>query len=183
MADIFNFTDTWNSGATTFNAIKVDVTDSASAAASALLNLSVGGVVRITVGKAGNINFTDTAGNPRLANNGANLQVRSQTDTFTCPLNAFQFRSIDTGYFGWAGGGDPAAVADTTFFRSNVGVIAPRGASTTTAAAFEFYTYAASPPAAPGASMGRLYADTSGGKIRLMALFPSGAAQQVAIEP
>lgn len=39
------------------------------------------------------------------------------------------------------------------------------------------------PPAAPSASNARLYVDTSGGKLRLMILFPTGAAQQIAIEP
>jgi hypothetical protein len=38
-------------------------------------------------------------------------------------------------------------------------------------------------PSAPAASNGRLYFDTSGGKVRLMALFPTGAAQLVATEP
>lgn len=38
-------------------------------------------------------------------------------------------------------------------------------------------------PAAPAAGRGRLYYDTSGGKVRLMARFPSGAAQLIATEP
>lgn len=38
-------------------------------------------------------------------------------------------------------------------------------------------------PAAPAASSGRLYFDTNAGKIRLMARFPTGAAQAVATEP
>jgi hypothetical protein len=39
-------------------------------------------------------------------------------------------------------------------------------------------------PAAPSANAVRIYAeDNGGGKTRLMALFPSGAAQQIAIEP
>jgi hypothetical protein len=38
-------------------------------------------------------------------------------------------------------------------------------------------------PAAPSASNAKLYVDVSGGKNRLMVIFPTGAAQQVAIEP
>lgn len=38
-------------------------------------------------------------------------------------------------------------------------------------------------PAAPAANTARLYVEDSGGKSRLMAVFPSGAAQQIAIEP
>jgi len=38
-------------------------------------------------------------------------------------------------------------------------------------------------PSAPAAGQGVLYFDESGGKIRLMVRFPTGAAQQIAIEP
>lgn len=51
--DIYNMAQTWNAGATTFTAIKMDVTDTASAAASKLLDLLVGGSSRFSVGKAG----------------------------------------------------------------------------------------------------------------------------------
>jgi hypothetical protein len=43
MADIYAMTDTWNNGGTTFSAIKMDVTNTASAAGSMLLNLCIGG--------------------------------------------------------------------------------------------------------------------------------------------
>ena len=75
------------------------------------------------------------------------------------------------------------ASQDVQLHRDATGVLGLRGSSTTTAGAMSFYTYGASPPAAPAASIVRLYADTSGGKIRLMAIFPSGVAQQIAIEP
>ena len=73
--------------------------------------------------------------------------------------------------------------SDVSLFRDAAGIMGLRGSSTASPGAMSFYTYGASPPAAPGASIVRLYADTSGGKIRLMAIFPSGAAQQIAIEP
>jgi hypothetical protein len=44
MADIFDMADTWNNGATTFAAIKMNVTNTASAADSLLMDLQVGGV-------------------------------------------------------------------------------------------------------------------------------------------
>lgn len=81
------------------------------------------------------------------------------------------------------GASTATSTPDTKLVRDAAAILGVRGASTTTAAAMSFYTYGASPPAAPGASIARLYADTSGGKIRLMAIFPSGAAQQIAIEP
>lgn len=53
MAFIYDLTDTWNAGGTTFSAIKMNVTDTASAAASKLITLQVGGVERFGVDKAG----------------------------------------------------------------------------------------------------------------------------------
>lgn len=53
MADIFNLTDTWNAGATVFNAIKMNVTDTASDAASLLMDLQVGGSSMFSVSKGG----------------------------------------------------------------------------------------------------------------------------------
>jgi hypothetical protein len=55
MAGIHELTDTWNSGGTTFAAIKMNVTDSASNAASKLLELEVGGSDRFTVDKDGDV--------------------------------------------------------------------------------------------------------------------------------
>lgn len=63
MANIYDMTDTWNNGATTFTAIKMDVSDAASAANSLLLDLKVDGVTKASIDKAGNLtaNFTLTA--------------------------------------------------------------------------------------------------------------------------
>ena len=55
---IYQLTDTWNDGATTFNGIKLDVTDTASAADSKLLDLQVGGVSRFSVDKDGGATLT-----------------------------------------------------------------------------------------------------------------------------
>jgi len=53
MSDIFNMADTWNAGGTTFTAIKMNVTDTASASASLLLDLQVGGSSQVSVRKDG----------------------------------------------------------------------------------------------------------------------------------
>jgi hypothetical protein len=55
MANIFDMIDTWDDGGITFTAIKMDVTDTASAAASLLMNLQVGGVSKFSVDKNGSI--------------------------------------------------------------------------------------------------------------------------------
>lgn len=51
--NIYDLTDTWNAGGTTFNAIKMNVTDTASAAGSMLIDLQVGGVSRFSITKGG----------------------------------------------------------------------------------------------------------------------------------
>jgi hypothetical protein len=47
--------ETWNAAGVTFTALKVDVTDTASAAASLLLDLKVGGASKFSVSKAGDV--------------------------------------------------------------------------------------------------------------------------------
>ena len=51
--NIFDLVDTWNDGATTFTAVKMNVTDTASAAASLLMDLQVGTASQFSVGKTG----------------------------------------------------------------------------------------------------------------------------------
>jgi hypothetical protein len=72
MADIFNLTDTWNDGGTTFTAIKMNVTDTASAAGSLVLDLHVGGVSKFSVDKNGDILF-GRSGQARIYFNGSNI--------------------------------------------------------------------------------------------------------------
>lgn len=55
MAYIYNFTDTWTDGATTYAGIGLDVTDTASAAGSSLMSLNVGGSNKFKITKAGRI--------------------------------------------------------------------------------------------------------------------------------
>lgn len=62
MANIFDFTDTWNAGGTTFIGIGLDVTDTASASGSRLLRLRVGGTTKMDVDKSGNISVAAGAG-------------------------------------------------------------------------------------------------------------------------
>jgi hypothetical protein len=50
---IYDLADTWNAAGTTFTAIKMNVTDTASAAGSLLMDLQVGGVSRFSVAKTG----------------------------------------------------------------------------------------------------------------------------------
>ena len=53
--NIYDLTDTWNAAGTTFTAIKMNVTDTASAAGSLLLDLQVGGTSQFRVSKGGRV--------------------------------------------------------------------------------------------------------------------------------
>lgn len=55
-----NSTQTWNAVGTTFTGLFLNVTDTASASASKLLDLQVGGTSRFAIGKNGNIVFQRT---------------------------------------------------------------------------------------------------------------------------
>lgn len=63
--NIFDLVDTWNAGGTTFTAIKMNVTDTASASGSLLMDLQVGGASLFNVTKAGRVRayntFTDAS--------------------------------------------------------------------------------------------------------------------------
>jgi hypothetical protein len=61
MANIYDLSDTWNDGATTFKGIGLNVTDTASASGSLLMDLQVGGVSKFSVRKDGQAVF-DVAG-------------------------------------------------------------------------------------------------------------------------
>ena len=55
MAFIYDLTDTWNNAGISFNGIKLNATDTASAAGSKLLDLQISGASKFTVGKTGTV--------------------------------------------------------------------------------------------------------------------------------
>jgi hypothetical protein len=68
MAFIYDLSDTWNAGGTTFTAIKMNVTDTASAAASRLIDLQVGGTTQFGVNKTGQAEFSlGAVGTPSIS--------------------------------------------------------------------------------------------------------------------
>jgi hypothetical protein len=114
MAFIYDLADTWNDGATTFTAIKMDVTDTASAAASLLLDLQVGGASRFKVAKTG----TTTFGNSAVIIDGPSGTI---TAASTISINSGAFRFL----------------ADTFLVRDAAGVLAQRNG--TNAQTFNLY--------------------------------------------
>jgi hypothetical protein len=59
MSYIYDLTDTWNNVATTFTAIKMNATDTASASGSMLIDLQVGGVSQFNLRKDGVATFAE----------------------------------------------------------------------------------------------------------------------------
>ncbi len=271
---------TWNNGAIAFGGLVLDITDTASDAASSLLDLSVGGSKKFLVGKTGALTMRDvlriiagtiTADAPALDlsqtwNNAAvdftaakvnvtntasgagsklaDLQLAGSTifawrrdgisvaggiGVFQCqagqvflgcanavnaygvnvvfgagliqygdeigigalgPSSKAAFSLRNTGVFCW-GSGAAYNSQDTGLERDAAGVVkftdaagnlrdykGRRGSLSEYLDVSEMTA-----PGAPGSNTARLYCDDSGGKSRLMVLFPSGAAQQLAIEP
>jgi hypothetical protein len=80
--NIFDLSDTWNNVATTFTAIKMNVTDTASNASSLLMDLQVGGVSQASVSKAGNLTI---AGN-LIVPNGKGIDFSATSGTGTSEL-------------------------------------------------------------------------------------------------
>jgi hypothetical protein len=62
MAYIYDLTDTWNAGGTTFNGIKLNVTDTSSAVSSKLVTLQTNGTEHFSVTKAGVGYFSGNVG-------------------------------------------------------------------------------------------------------------------------
>jgi len=96
-------------------------------------------------------------------------------------------------YYGWSDTSAYSGAVDTGFKRASAGVIQVNNGTTGTRRDLDlrnlFHTdyiegTEMTAPAAPAANKGRLYFEDNGaGKTRLMVIFPSGAAQQIAIEP
>lgn len=103
MADqnINNMTVTWNSGGTTFDFMKANVTDTASAVASLLQNFQVGGVAKWTVKKDGS--FT-AAGNGTITGT-LGVTGHSTFTTLSIPVGSAALPSLyvagdrNTGFF------------------------------------------------------------------------------------
>jgi hypothetical protein len=68
---VIDAAQTWNAGGVTFTGLKFNATDTASAAASLLMDLQVDGASRFNVGKGGALTFS---GNLQVANNGVYIE-------------------------------------------------------------------------------------------------------------
>jgi len=121
MAAIHSLTDTWNNGATAFDAIKMNVTDSASDAAAKLLNLQVGGTPKFTVDKDGDVVAAGTLG--------VTGDVAVNTDKFT--VAASSGNTVIAGTAAIAGATTVAAALKSSHATSGLGYATGAGGTVT----------------------------------------------------
>lgn len=167
MADIFDMADTWNDGGTTFAAIKMDVTDTASAAASLLMDLQVGSTSRLSVRKDGQITVRgDLGATPFLTNSGSTTTGLSFITSTNLSWYVSTFERIRFGSGGQLGltdgvglGPTPGA-PDAYLFRDAANVVGQRNGSNAQAHHwYETYTNAS--------NYSRAYLSTAGSAVTL----------------
>ena len=193
---------TWNSGGTTFTALKMSVTNTNSAPLSRLLDLQVDGASKAAISKDSKLwlGLTPASNNYLAYGDGTNSWINAPTggyvhfginDAWGIAAHSASLRLTGTHLFGWTNS-NPVAPLDTGLARNAAGVVEFNNGTSGTlrdwkarrAALTEYADISSmTAPAAPAAGTARFYADTSGGKVRLMVIFPTGAAQQIAIEP
>lgn len=144
MAYIYDIADTWAASGTVFTGIKLNVTDTASNAASLLLDLQVGGVSAFKVGKDASIKFGPSAGYAIIdgQSNSAGREIRIGSsvaavilkDNFTAGAN---YAAITTSsFFSWSS--DPRlSVGDLLLARDAANTLAQRNG--VNAQAFNLY--------------------------------------------
>jgi hypothetical protein len=140
MADIFNLSDTWNDGATTFKGIGLNVTDTASASGSLLMDLQVGGSSRFSVRKDGEIiassstlkisnNIALTGTNANLYNRSGNLTLGDVSDQYAVAVSGAADTGVtlkSAGVLRWTNGTAFSGTADLFLRRDAADTLAQR---------------------------------------------------------
>jgi len=122
---ILDLSQTWNAGAVTFTAAKINVTNTASAAGSLLMDLQVGGTSQFSVRKDGYI---------QMKGNGTNwsFDAGSITGNFTFGTLGTNYLTFDWAgnarlasiiIFGWSAVAGSANATDTGFARNAAGIV------------------------------------------------------------
>jgi hypothetical protein len=105
-APVLNLSQTWNDAAVTFTGLKLNVTDTASAAGSNLLDLQVGGTSRVRVSKSGSLFLNNSTMGISAATDriifGGNSQFAVRANTFGATLR-------ENAFFGWTNSFDASA--------------------------------------------------------------------------
>jgi hypothetical protein len=148
-SNIYDLTDTWNAGGTTFTAIKMNVTNTASASTSLLMDLQVDGSSLFSVGRAGNvISPIGTAATPSLGigTGSSGLYSRSATLRLNFSIAGFDagveigpslLALQNTAQVAWASGTLPSSGLDLYLARDAANTLALKNGT----AAQEFRVY------------------------------------------
>lgn len=132
---VLNATQTWNAGLVTFTGIKFNVTDTASASASLLMDLQVGGISKLSFSKTNILTagtswtLEQSGGSLGVAGpSGGNgivfyLQGGSSTTNSFFNLSTAGATLPSSRSYGWASGTDVAAAQDAGLARVAAGVI------------------------------------------------------------
>lgn len=195
-AQTFRIYNTTDSGITNYergfvgwssNTLRIGTEKGGTGTARAL-EFQTDGVTRLTLSTTGNATFSN-----RLYVNSTSTYLESDTSqlyVFIGGRTAVSFRQSTNFSFSnecglsWASGTDASGgTLDLRLSRAAANILRLGGnQDSTTGGAMEFFEMTA--PAAPAANNVRIYAvDNGSGKTQLMALFATGAAQQLAIEP
>jgi hypothetical protein len=122
--NIFDLTDLWNNAGTTFVGIKLNATDTASAAGSLLMDLQVGGSSKFGVLKDGSLNFSGST----------NFNI-SGTPYLRLVTN--ELRIVAASAYSWSSTGLASGASDLSLARDAADTLAQRRG--TNAQAFRLY--------------------------------------------
>jgi len=133
MAFIYDFTDTWTSAGTTYNGIKLNVTNTASSATSRLLDLQIEGVSKFQVNKLHNGTVFSQAGVVVESSGGALIGLANNTN-WGIVMNSYTSMPYfglvlpPSGAFNWSNDAvnTLAGTADIALFRDAAGQMAQR---------------------------------------------------------
>ena len=120
-----DITQTWNNAGVTFSGIKSNITNTASGAASLLLDLQVGGVSQFSIDKAGLLlMFGDTM----LRNNGSNTELYAGGIRLFLlnTSNGGRIVLTNTGEYTWSSSATVYGAPDIFLVRDSAGVLADR---------------------------------------------------------
>jgi hypothetical protein len=151
------------------NVLKIGTEKGSVGGTARALEFQTDGTTYLTISTGGNINWRN---NKLFTTDGTTLFGVGGPN---------QFQLTSATYLGWASNPNSTGNANQRIY-GNIDGIAFRGNSTTAGIHVNLIEMTA--PSAPAANSVNIYAEDNGsGKTRLMAIFPTGAAQQIAIEP
>ena len=110
--NIFDLVDTWNNGATTFTAIKMNVTDTASGGASSLLDIGTGGGTYVSQFNVRKDGYANAAGGFTVAPASGNVSIALSTAGGVSGIGIASTLGI-----GWANGIQAFTAPDTILTR------------------------------------------------------------------